>query len=174
MLVPGSNRFNGAFQAGQGIDDRLQGNNAFRVSPRFGFAYDVDPYRLWARVAVDGAFDGPLERRYAVGTIFLRGPGSGSVEIVEGIDTIQHELQSLIVESRWPKIHGLKSATYTGDGFVTLRHPDVTVIQNALDFIDKTVRITYSSSRPSETVWSDRLLNFRELNKPAWDVEAVQ
>jgi hypothetical protein len=40
-LVPGSNRFNGAFQAGQGIDDRLQGNNSFKVSPRFGFAYDI-------------------------------------------------------------------------------------------------------------------------------------
>jgi hypothetical protein len=40
-LVPGSDRFNGAFQAGQGIDDRLQGDNAFRVSPRFGFAYDL-------------------------------------------------------------------------------------------------------------------------------------
>jgi hypothetical protein len=40
-LVPGSNRFNGAFQAGQGIDDRLQSGNAFKVSPRFGFVYDV-------------------------------------------------------------------------------------------------------------------------------------
>jgi hypothetical protein len=40
-LVPGANRFNGAFQAGEGIDERLQGNNAFRVSPRFGFAYDI-------------------------------------------------------------------------------------------------------------------------------------
>jgi hypothetical protein len=40
-LTPGSNRFNGSFQAGQGIDDRLQGSNAFRISPRLGFVYDV-------------------------------------------------------------------------------------------------------------------------------------
>jgi hypothetical protein len=40
-LVPGSNRFNGAFQAGQGIGEQLQDGSAFRVSPRFGFAYDV-------------------------------------------------------------------------------------------------------------------------------------
>ena len=39
--MPGSNRFNGAFQAGQGIDDQLQDGNAFRVSPRFGFTYDI-------------------------------------------------------------------------------------------------------------------------------------
>jgi len=40
-LVPGSDRFNGAFQAGQGINDELQDGNVFKVSPRFGFAYDL-------------------------------------------------------------------------------------------------------------------------------------
>jgi hypothetical protein len=40
-LVPGSNRFNGAFQAGQGIDESLQAGSAFRVSPRFGATYDL-------------------------------------------------------------------------------------------------------------------------------------
>jgi hypothetical protein len=40
-LTPGSNRFNGAFQAGQGIDDQLQDGGAFKVSPRFGMVYDL-------------------------------------------------------------------------------------------------------------------------------------
>ncbi len=40
-LTPGSNRFNGSFQAGQGINDQLQDGNAFRTSPRLGAAYDV-------------------------------------------------------------------------------------------------------------------------------------
>jgi hypothetical protein len=41
-IVPGSgNRFNGAFQAGQGINDQLQDGNSFKTSPRLGFAYDV-------------------------------------------------------------------------------------------------------------------------------------
>ena len=155
------------------IDATLRPAGA-RIGPMFGFAFDVDPYRVWARVAVDGCFDGPLERKYAVGTIFLRGPGSGSVEIVQGIDTVQHDLKSMIVESRLPQIHGPRSATYTGDGFFTVRHSEETVVQNALDFIDQTVRINYTSSQPAETVWSDRLLNFRELNKPAWDFEVVK
>jgi hypothetical protein len=145
-----------------------------RIGPMFGFAFDIDPYRVWARVAVDGCFDGPLERKYAVGTIFLRGPGSGSVEIVDGLEQVEAELHNLIVESRWPKIGGPKSATYTGDGFITIRHAEESVVQNALDFIDRTIRITYSSSQPTETVWSDRLLNFRELNKPAWDLGVVK
>ena len=44
-LTPGSNadqiRFNGAYQAGQGINDQLQDGSAFKVSPRFGFVYDI-------------------------------------------------------------------------------------------------------------------------------------
>jgi hypothetical protein len=41
-VVPGSgNRFNGSFQAGQGIEEQLQDGSAFRVSPRLGFAYDL-------------------------------------------------------------------------------------------------------------------------------------
>jgi hypothetical protein len=40
-LVPGSNRFNGAFQAGQGIEEELQDGAIFRVSPRFGMTYDL-------------------------------------------------------------------------------------------------------------------------------------
>src|SRR6267378_1215089 len=40
-LTPGSNRFNGSFQAGKGITDQLQDGNAFRVSPRVGAVYDL-------------------------------------------------------------------------------------------------------------------------------------
>ena len=40
-LTPGSNRFNGAFQAGQGIDDELQDGSEFKISPRFGLVYDI-------------------------------------------------------------------------------------------------------------------------------------
>ena len=40
-LIPGSNRFNGSFQAGQGINEQLQDGSAFRVSPRVGVVYDL-------------------------------------------------------------------------------------------------------------------------------------
>ncbi len=140
-----------------------------RIGPMFGFAFDVDPYHVWARVAVDGCFDGPLERKYAVGTIFLRGPGSGSVQTVQGIETVTAELSDLIVEARWPQIGVNKAQTYTGDGFITVRHPETSVVQNALDLVDRTVKVTYSSPANLETLWTDRLQNFKELNRPAWD-----
>jgi hypothetical protein len=154
------------------IDATLRPAGA-RIGPMFGYAFDVDPYRLWARVVVDGAFDGPLERKYAVGTIFLRGAGSGFVEIVDGSEAIEAELNSVIVEARWPQLRVAKSATYTGDGFITVRHADITVVENALDFIDRTVRVAYTNSQPLETAWTERIDNFKELNKPAWDFEVV-
>jgi hypothetical protein len=40
-LVPGSNRFNGAFQAGEGIDEALQDGSTFKISPRLGVVYDL-------------------------------------------------------------------------------------------------------------------------------------
>ncbi|HKR15250.1 MAG TPA: hypothetical protein VJT15_24500, partial [Pyrinomonadaceae bacterium] len=63
-----------------------------------------------------------------------------------------------------------KAQNYTGDGFVTVRHPEISVVQNALDFIDRTVKITYSSAANLETHWTERLQNFKELNRPSWDI----
>ena len=40
-LTPDSDRFNGSFQAGQGINPELQDGSAFKVSPRVGFVYDL-------------------------------------------------------------------------------------------------------------------------------------
>lgn len=144
-----------------------------RIAPMLAHAYDIDPYRAWARVAVDEAFDGPWERKYAVGTIFLRGPGSGAVHEVNGIELVQHEFGDMIAEARWPRVGARKSATYTGDGYLTIRHPDTAVVQQALRSIAQLVKLTYSSGEPlaSET-WGQRLEKFNELNRPAWDVSS--
>ena len=156
------------------IDATLRPAGA-RIGPMFGFACDVDPYRVWARVAVDGCFDGPLERKYAVGTIFLRGLGSGVVEHVAGIDTIREKLGDSLVETHWPRLGVAKSPTYTGDGFITVRNADLDVVEEALELIERTVQINYSSSeqdspsRNVEALWGERLRNYQSLNKPAWE-----
>ena len=66
------------------IDATLRPAGA-RIAPMLAFAYDIDPYLVWARVMLDGCFDGPWERKFAVGTVFLRGAGSGKIESVDGI-----------------------------------------------------------------------------------------
>ena len=140
-----------------------------RIAPMLAHAYDIDPYRAWARVAIDGCFDGPWERKYAVGTIFLRGTGSGVVEEVAGFDAVEREFGELLVEVRPPRKGTPKSVSYTGDGFITIRHPETHVVQHALASIAKQVRTTYSSNAQAAAEWRDRLRNFGELNRPAWD-----
>ena len=144
-----------------------------RIGPMLGFAYDIDPYRAWARVVVDGCFDDPWERKYAVGTIFLRGPGSGLVEHVDGIEKIKSDLGDLIVDARWPKLGARKSDTYTGDGYITIRHDETSHVKSALEFIKDTVKITYSE-RETNLQWKDRFQNYNELNRPAWEVGGSQ
>jgi hypothetical protein len=144
-----------------------------RIGPMLGFAYDVDPYRAWARVVVDGCFDGPWERKYAVGTIFLRGIGSGVVEHVAGVETIVRELSDLIVDTVWPKTGAPKSDTYTGDGYITLRHRDTSKVKDALELIRNTIKITYSKPE-TNLQWKDRFQNYQQLNRPAWEAGGSQ
>ncbi len=140
-----------------------------RIAPMLAFAYDIDPYRAWARVVVDGCFDGPWERKYAVGTVFLRGRGSGTVAGIEGMETLPAEINYLIVEQRLPQIHAQKSIAYTGDGFITIRHESTNVVHDALTTIAQSIRITYSSDSQPAADWRQRLHNYNELNRPAWD-----
>ena len=101
-----------------------------RIGPMLAFAYDIDPYRVWARVAVDGCFDGPWERKYAVGTVFLRGVGQGQVERVEGLEEVRRRVGDELVDSRVPRIGRSKSHTYTGDGYITVRHPETEMVES--------------------------------------------
>jgi len=152
-----------------------------RIGPMLAFAYDIDPYLAWARIAVDGCFDGPWERKYAVGTIFLRRPGSGTVKEIFGMESIRSQLDSLLVDVRMPRVGAAKSATYTGDGYVTVRHPETRAVEDALDLISETVHIAYSNQAedppPDSGIrqeWAQRLqYSSKELNKPAWDIDVM-
>jgi ATP-grasp domain len=151
-----------------------------RIGPMMGFAYDMDSHLAWARVAVDGCFDGPWERRYAVGTCFLRGTGSGQVEHVSGMEAMMESVGELVVDARLPRVDAAKSATYTGDGYVTIRHPETTVVEDAIQLIAQTVRITYShrelpapSGMAVRERWSHQIQYFdKQLYRPAWEDEA--
>jgi hypothetical protein len=152
-----------------------------RIGPMLAFAYDIDPYLAWARVAIDGCFDGPWERKYAVGTVFLRGTGSGVVQNVHGLQSVMQQAGDLLAESRLPAIGAAKSATYTGDGYVTVRHPETQEVKDTLRWIAQTIRITYSQNEvevpvdsPLPGQWSQRLRDFdRQLNRPVWDDDSL-
>lgn len=150
-----------------------------RIGPMLAFAYDIDPHRAWARAMIDGRFDGPWERRYAVGTVFLRGEGGGTIEHVEGVETVKLHAGECLVDAHWPRVGSTKSATYTGDGYVTVRHRETRAVEELLESIARTLRITYAgreaTAPPHEALgeqWSQRLGYFdRQLNRPAWEDE---
>ncbi len=111
---------------------------------RTATAHDADMYRAWARAVVDDAFDGPYERKYAVGVAFLRGVGRGRVASVTGIERANELVGKLAVESKLPQVGAQRSDSYEGDGWVVVRDPDTEVVKAAVKEIVETIRISYS------------------------------
>ncbi|MCC7535047.1 MAG: ATP-grasp domain-containing protein [Deltaproteobacteria bacterium] len=133
-------RTDGSLAIGE-IAARPPGANIVRLH---SLAHDADLYRAWARAVIDGAFDGPIEQRYATGCAFFRGPGRGRVVRVEGLDRAQHLVGEHVVESVLPEIGAPKSDSYEGDGYAIVRHPDTDVVRRALATLIDTVRVHYA------------------------------
>jgi formate-dependent phosphoribosylglycinamide formyltransferase (GAR transformylase) len=123
------------------IAARPPGANIVRMN---SFAHDVDMYRAWARAVVDDAFDGPWERKYAVGCAFLRGIGRGRVVGVHGVERANAAIGKLVVESKLPARGTPKSDSYEGDGYVIVRDPDTEVVKKAMTTIIESVQVEYA------------------------------
>ena len=108
------------------------------------FVHDADMYRAWARAVIDGAYDGPFERKYAVGCAFLRGVGRGRVVRVAGVDEAQAKMGKLVVDAKLPARGSFRSDSYEGDGHVIVRDPDVEVVKAALKTVIETIQIEYA------------------------------
>lgn len=108
-----------------------------------GYAHDADLYRAWARAVIDEGFDGPWQRRYAVGVAYLRGVGRGRVKAVRGVERANELVGHLAVESRLPRPGAPRSDSYEGDGYVVVRDPDVEVVKRAMTTIIETIQIEY-------------------------------
>src|SRR5689334_9112113 len=132
-------RDDGSLAIGE-IAARPPGANIVRMN---SFAHDTDMYRAWARAVVDDAFDGPFERRYAVGCAFLRGVGRGRVLRVAGVERAQELVGRHVVESRLPTPGAPRSDSYEGDGHVIVRHPDTEVVKAAMQTIIETIQVHY-------------------------------
>ena len=109
-----------------------------------GYAHDADLYRAWARAVIDDAYDGPWQRKYAVGVAFLRGVGRGRVLRVLGVDEAQAKVGKVVVEAKLPGRGTPRSDSYEGDGYVIVRDPDTAVVTAALKTVIETIRIEYA------------------------------
>jgi biotin carboxylase len=108
------------------------------------YVHDADLHRAWARAVVDDAFDGPWERKYAVGAVFLRGMGAGRVRAIDGLAQAQQHVVGLVVEARLPTVGTISSDSYEGDGCIIVRHPDTDTVRRAINAILNHVRIRYA------------------------------
>ena len=103
-------------------------------------AHDFDFVEAWARLMVFGAFAAP-PRKYAVGAAYLRGQGNGRVRAIHGLDQVQREVGSLVVDAKLPAAGQAPTGSYEGEGFVILRHPETAVVQRALQRLISLVRV---------------------------------
>jgi formate-dependent phosphoribosylglycinamide formyltransferase (GAR transformylase) len=122
------------------IAQRPPGANITRM---IGLAHDVDPYRAWARAVIDGAFDGPWQRRYAVGCAFFRGMGRGRITAVTGVQATNDVVRKWVEEAKLPHVGAPKSDSYEGDGYAVVRDPSTETVQRLLATLIENVRVHY-------------------------------
>lgn len=111
-----------------------------QITSLLSYAHDIDFYRAWPRLMVDGAFD-PPPRQYAAGAAYFRGQGRGRVRAIHGLDEAQRRFGPIVMEASLPMQGQPPSSSYEGDGYVIVRHPDTDVVENALSEIVKLVRV---------------------------------
>ena len=111
-----------------------------QITSMLCLAHDFDLYTGWARLMVEGTFE-PPERKWAAGTVYLRGQGAGQVKATRGLDTLPPEVSSMVVDARLPAPGQPSSGSYEGDGYITVRHPDTSVVTDALKTLVTTVRV---------------------------------
>lgn len=118
-----------------------------QIMPLNSYAHDVDFHALWARLIVHEELTPPA-RKYAAGAAFFRGqargkqpPGEGRIVALHGLERAQKEIGHLVVEANLPKLGHHRRATYEGDGYAILRHPDTAVVEQALKRLVSLVQV---------------------------------
>ena len=111
-----------------------------QITSMLCYVHDFDLYRAWAKLMVDGTFSPPV-RQWSAGTVYLRGQGSGVIRAVHGLDRLPSGVTSLVVDSRLPAPGQPSSGSYEGDGYITVRDHDTSVVTAALRQLLTTVRV---------------------------------
>jgi hypothetical protein len=95
---------------------------------------------MWANLMVYGEFAAP-ERQYAVAAAYLRGQGRGVVRAVHGLERVHVEFGAMVCDVKLPAIGAPPAATYEGDGYIILRHPETAVVERAIRRVVELVHV---------------------------------
>ncbi|MGB5511513.1 MAG: hypothetical protein WBM87_07385 [Woeseiaceae bacterium] len=93
------------------------------------YACDFDVFKAWGQALTLGRIEERYERRYNVATIFKRARGVGRITSIQGADALQarygeHVVWNTLLPPGTPRRDWRK--TLVSDGFIMLRHPDLT------------------------------------------------
>ena len=114
-----------------------------QISSVTGLIHGMNVYRTWARIMVDGVWDGPYTRKSAAAIAFLRGNGQGRIVSIQGLSEAQKKMGDLVVDVKLPRVGAMKSSGYEGDGWVVIQHPDTERVKHAALELITTVKIKY-------------------------------
>jgi formate-dependent phosphoribosylglycinamide formyltransferase (GAR transformylase) len=113
------------------------------IMPLMSQTHDCDMWQRWASLVVHETFDPPV-RKYAAGVAFFRGTGTGAVSAIRGLDAAQEAVGALVMDRKLPVVGQPKSASYEGEGWALVRHPDTRVVYEALRTLISLVRVEYA------------------------------
>ena len=63
------------------------------------------------------------------------------MKAIHGLDQVQHDIGSLVVDAKLPTAGQSPTGSYEGEGFIILRHTETAVVQQALQRLIATVRV---------------------------------
>ena len=112
-----------------------------RIFTSLNWANDYDMYDAWIRLMTLNQFTPPKERKYAVGTAFFRGMGTGEVVAIHGLDEVLQEFRHLVVEADLPYLGQVRANHHDGEGYLMVRHPETRVVEQVIGEIVSRVRL---------------------------------
>lgn len=115
-----------------------------RMVDLMNFACDIDAYRGWAEAVCHGRFSQAVERRYNAAIVFKRAMGQGTIQRIDGLDSILHRFGPHVVQVDLLPIGAQRrnwQQQQISDGFVVVRHPDLATTLEMADRIGVDLRL---------------------------------
>lgn len=102
------------------------------------YACDFDVFAAWGQAITAGRIDADIRRLYNVATVYKRARGVGHIQSIEGAGALQerfgrHVVWNTLLQPGTPRRDWRK--TLVSDGFVMLRHPDLSTTLEMADAV---------------------------------------
>ncbi len=108
------------------------------------YACDFDVFREWGRAITHGQFAVDIERKYNVATIYKRAQGQGRIIRIDGLAEFMARSGDCVVVDTLLRPGAVRrnwKATLVSDGFIMLRHPDLTTATQLADRVGTDVQL---------------------------------